>query len=335
MRYILVLFFLLSPHLLAKENAGISGFTETVFIVSDMQSTASMLTDVGGWHVISTPEVDKQLAKLWQLPATAKFHQMLLANKGEQRGYMRLIEIDGVKQQLIRPNTQSWDTGGIFDVNMRVKNIATKRDQLLAKGWFSATDPIQFNFGPYVVKEWIVKNADGVAFALIERIAPELTDWPNLKGFSRVFNSTQVVPDIEKSLPFYTDVLGFKTYLKHKGASKEQGPNVLGLPHNLTTEIGRSVYILHPDGVNEGSVELLQFHGASGRDLSINAAPPNIGIVTLRFPVEDLAALKQTFTKNNIDIVSETQLNLPPYGLVDILAIKTPDQTWIEFYQIK
>jgi hypothetical protein len=130
-------------------------------------------------------------------------------------------------------------------------------------------------------------------------------------------------------------VLGFQAYIEHRGASKKQGPNVLGLPFNLTTQIERSVYILHPDRKNEGSVEILQFHGVKGKDVRALASPPNIGIVTLRFPVDNLAALKEKLVKNNIEIVARQILSLPPYGIVDMLAIKTPDSTWLEFYQAR
>jgi len=333
MKYLLALLVLILSYTTNANDFKLDGFTETVFIVADAKAAVEFYTEVAGWEVRDKSPVDEQLKSLWHLPKKAQIQQILLANKGENKGFVRLIEIDGVEQQLIRSNTQSWDVGGIFDVNVRVLDMETKFKQLQTLGWTSATDPIQFTFGPFVVKEWIVKNAEGIAFAVIERVKPELEGWPNLKQFSRVFNSTQVVKDIDASLPFYTDILGFKTYLKHRGASKEAGSNVLGLPHNLTTEIERSVYILHPDGKNEGSVELLQFHGATGRDVSSLAKPPNIGIATLRFPVDNLNALEKKFRAHNIEVQARTKLDLPPYGLVDILAITTPDNTWLEFYQ--
>ena len=336
LRYLITLFCLVLAQTTAAEstaNFKLEGFTESVIIVKDAKPLKRMMTQVGGWHVVDQPKVDERLKTLWQLPDKAQIRQVLLANKGEARGYIRLIEIDNVEQAIIRSNTQSWDTGGIFDLNMRVIDLNKKHKELMNMGWFSTSDPVSFTFGPFEVNEWIVKNADGVAFALIERLKPTLEGWPNLKQFSRVFNSTQVVKDIEKSLPFYTDILGFETYLEHKGASKSAGPNVLGLPVDLTTQIERSVYILHPQGINEGSIELLQFHGAQGRDLSHLAKPPNIGIVTVRFPVDNLTALKRKLIENDIKIVSQSEMLLPPYGLVDMLAVQTPDNNWLEFYQ--
>lgn len=325
-----LLLFSLQTH---AQGFNIKGFTETVFIVSDIQKARQFYIDYAGWEVRSSAPVDPNLKQLWQLPEKAKITQVLLANKGEQRGYVRLIEIANVPQKVIRANTQSWDVGGIFDVNVRVADMVKKRQALQSAGWRGTSDPVSFTFGPYEVTEWITTGFDGISFAMIERIKPTLTGWPNVKHMSRVFNSTQVVNDIDTSLAFYRDVLGFQVYLEHKGASKEAGPNVLGLPYNLTTEIPRSVYILHPQKINEGSVELLQFHGAQGKNVSELASPPNLGIVTLRFPVDNLSALSKHLQQNNVKIVSRATLDLPPYEQVDMLAIRTPDLTWIEFYQ--
>ncbi|MBU3019187.1 VOC family protein [Paraglaciecola agarilytica] len=331
---IFIAFFFVFSWVSHAQDFTLKGFTEAVFIVSDINKSSQFYQDYAGWEVHSKAQVSIELRQLWQLPQQAKLQQVLLANKGENRGYVRLIQIDNVPQQVIRANTQSWDVGGIFDVNVRVADMASKRKQLQDAGWRGTSDPVSFTFGPYEVSEWITSGFDGVSFALIQRHKPVLEGWPNLKHFSRVFNSTQVVNDIDSSLAFYRDVLGFKVYLQHKGASKEAGPNVLGLPFNLTTKIPRSVYILHPQKRNEGSIELLQFHGAQGKNVSELASPPNLGIVTLRFPVDNLAALRAHLIENKVEIVSQTSLTLAPYGQVDILAIRTPDRTWIEFYQV-
>jgi catechol 2,3-dioxygenase-like lactoylglutathione lyase family enzyme len=195
---------------------------------------------------------------------------------------------------------------------------------------------VQFTFGPYVVKEWIVRGPDGLSFALIERVKPELEGWPHLKEFSRTFNSTQIVRSMPAALHFYQNVLGFKTYLEHRGASKSPGPNVLGLPHNLSTKIPREVYILHPKGTNEGSVELLSFDGATGRNLADLATPPNIGLLMLRFPVADADLFAEHLRQHKISWVSPVlEAQLPPYGTAKLVATRAPDGTWLEFYQTK
>jgi len=331
-RGLLILMLSLAPPGFANDFT-LKGFTETVFIVSDINKSSDFFIRHAGWEIRSTEPVPNELKTLWQLPDKVKFKQVLLANIGEDRGYVRLIQIDGIEQQPIRANTQSWDVGGIFDVNVRVKNLQQKQQQLQQAGWRGNSAPVSFTFGPFEVIEWITTGFDGITFAMIERLKPELEGWPNLTKMSRVFNSTQIVKDIDASLAFYRDILGFQVYLEHKGASDEAGPNVLGLPYNLTTEIARSVYILHPQKQNEGSVELLQFHGAQGKNVSALASPPNLGIVTLRFPVDNLVNLRAHLVQHNVEIVSQSRMRLPPYGDVELLAIRTPDNTWLEFYQ--
>ena len=318
----------------ASAEFRLGGFTETVFIVSDINRAQAFYEQVAGWEVRSDTAPDKSLKTLWKLDQQAVIKQRLMANKGENKGFVRLIEISGIEQQTIRMHSQAWDTGGIFDVNVRVLDMDKTYRALEPHGWSGDTPPLQFTFGPFEVKEWIVRGPDGVAFALIERLKPELEGWPNLKKFSRVFNSTQVVKDIQISHAFYRDVLGFQTYLEYRGASKGSGENVLGLPQNVAKKVERSVLILHPDKINEGSVELLQFHGADGRDVSHLASPPNLGVVTVRFPVDDLEGLKKQLNKHAVKIESETQMNLSPYGSVKVLAARSPDNTWLEFYQI-
>jgi len=333
MKILLWLILLICCRDLFAADFKIGGFTESVFIVADAEKSAQFYIDFAGWEVRHRENAGSELKKLWKLPDSVVIKQILIANKGESKGYIRLVQIDGIAQQQIRSNTQPWDTGGIFDMNVRVANMDEKYTQLQSAGWQSHSDPVGFTFGPFEVKEWIARGHDGVSFAFIERIKPTLEGWPNLKQISRVFNSTQIVKDIDFSLQFYQQVLGFQTYLQHRGASKEAGPNVLGLPFNLTTEIERSVFILHPDKKNEGSVELLQFHGASGRDVGHLAKPPNLGIVTLRFPTNNLDALERKLVDNDIEIISKQILQTYPYGRVKIMSILSPDNTWLEFYQ--
>jgi len=322
-----------SVEIAAQESKPFNGFQEVVLSVQEMETWKAFFTQTAGWELRHEGPVDPDLAKHWDLPDDVVITEALMANAGTQTGFVRLVSVTGVERQMIRSNDQSWDTGGIFNFNMRVKDMASAQKELEALGFQSATDPTEFTFGPFRVKEWIVRGPDGVRFALIERIEPVLEGWPNLKKFSRAFNSTQVVSDIESTLTFYRDLLGMEVYLENVGASAEEGPNVLGLPHNLTTQIPRTVYILHPDGVNEGSVEILSFDGATGRDFSSRAVPPNRGILGLRFPVNDWNKFLELLSEKEIPIVAgPAALELKPYGNVNIVAIQSPEGAWLEFF---
>ncbi len=316
------------------ESLVAAGYQEAVFSVSDAPAYRDFLGEVAGWTVLHEGPVDSAMIDAWGLPRGTAADAIVLGNPGTSRGFVRLIQFSGVEQQQIRSSAQSWDTGGWFDVNSRVLDMASKFGEFQAADWQATSDPVEFGFGPFTVKEWLVRGPDGIVFALIERVEPPLEGWPHLKQMSRLFNATQIVTDIDAAREFYIDKLGFSVYLDHEGPSREPGPNVLGLPHNLATEIPRSVTIVHPDGINDGSVELLKFDGAVGQDFSDRAVPPNLGILMLRFPVVDMSAFAEHVDELGLDVaVPVTTVRVEPYGEIDMIALRGPDGAWLEFYE--
>ena len=311
-----------------------AGYREAVFSVSDAAAWTDFFATAAGWEVLHDGPADDALLGAWELPEAAAAREIVVGNPGTERGFVRLIEFSGVGQRQIRSNAQSWDTGGFFDVNSRVLSMTDKFAELQRRDWQAASDPVRFTFGPFVVKEWLARGPDGIVFALIERIEPPLDGHPQLRDMGRLFNATQIVADIEAARDFYMNKLGFRTYLDHSGPSRAPGPNVLGLPHNLATAIPRHVSILSPDGDNEGSIELLQFDGATGADFSARAVPPNLGIVMLRFPVDDMTAFAEHVADEGVEVaMAPIELELPPYGRSTLMAIRGPGGVWLEFFE--
>ena len=311
------------------------GYQEAVFSVSDADQFADFFVGTGGWEILHEGPAPFSLLQAWRLPDAASAREIVVGNPGTERGFVRLVEIDGVEQQQIRSSAQPWDTGGWFDVNSRVLDMDEKFGEFQARNWQAVSDPVQFVFGPFVVKEWLVRGPDGIVFALIERVQPPLEGYPHLRKMSRLFNATQIVTDIEAAKRFYVEQLGFEIYLEHSGPSEAPGPNVLGLPHNLAAEIPRHVTIMHPDAVSEGSIEILEFDGLDGADFSDRAIPPNLGILMLRFPVSDIEAFADLATLEDLDVaMPPTRLRMRPYGDVTVMAIRGPDGVWLEFFEI-
>ncbi len=317
------------------ESLVAAGYQEAVFSVSDAMSYRDFFATVAGWEVVHEGEVDTALLAGWGLSEAVAAREVLMRNPGTGRGYVRLVEFDGVDRRQIRSNAQSWETGGWFDVNARVLDMDATFDRFQGQHWQAVSDPVEFSFGPFVVREWLARGPDGIVLALIERIAPPLEGWPELRQVSRFFNATQIVADIDAARGFYIDKLGFDVYLDHEGPSEVDGPNVLGLPHNLASSISRRVTIVHPHGNNEGSVELLQFDGANGRDFSALAKPPNLGILMLRFPVTDMGAFAKLVSGHELEIAMPlTEAKVAPYGSIEVLGLRGPGGVWLEFYQL-
>lgn len=329
MAILFTVFFLLPSLVLAKEPFSISGWHEVVVSVSSFEQYEMFFNEVAEWELTDKGELSRAQLDAWSQEKSVTGEYQLYQNPGTMRGFVRLVKFDGVEQALMRPDSQSWDTGGVFDINVRVKDIEAVAKKMRRLGWQARAPISEFEFGPYKVREWLAYNSDGLVIAMIERLEPQLQGWPALKSLSRSFNSTQIVADMEKGLWFFEEVLGFKRYLEHNAASEKEGPNVLGLPHNLTDDIAREVIILSPDGSNEGSIELLRFDGATGHDYSQRAAFPNLGIGLTRFPVNNIAGLEAHLKNRKVEW-------LFPLSRVDgtsVMIVRTPEGAAIEFYE--
>ncbi len=328
-----ILVFTLSSSAQDSEKISLSSWKEAVVTTQNPQPWLDLMIDYAGWKIVSDGQLDKGLAASWGAPKNASAREILLANPSTERGFLRLIHFTGFEQDWIRSDDRPWDTGGLFDVNIRVKDLLTAHKTLRALGWQGDSAPNQITFGPYEVIEWIARGPDGVRFAFIERLKPKLEGY-EFERLSRLFNSTQTVADMDRSLAYFRDVLGMQIQLEHNAASKEAGPNVLGLPHEITTEIPRTVYILNGDDSTEGKIELLSFNGATGSDFSAKAQPTNIGLSVLRFQVDDLTAVMTALEARGAQFLhAPIEVELAPYGKVTLTALRAPEGSYLEIYQ--
>ena len=68
--------------------------------------------------------------------------------------------------------------------------------------------------------------------------------------------------------------------------------------------------------------------------MSAHAVAPNLGILTLRFPVSDAKARAAGIAAKGGDIKTPPQkVTLPPYGDVTLFSVNTPDGVFLEFFQ--
>jgi catechol 2,3-dioxygenase-like lactoylglutathione lyase family enzyme len=312
----------------------IDAFQEAVVIVSDFSALTNLFCNHGGWVILHKGAVDPALLQAWQLDARTLAEECVLANPGIDSGHLRLIRFEGINQERMRSNDQSWDSGGIFDFNVRIASMDALYPQLQTLGWNGVSDPVAFQLGDSQVKEWLGISADRIRFAFIERVSPPLQGWEHMRPISQIFNSTQIVSDLDKASDFFSRILGFKTVIRAGNLNTEPGANVLGLPLNRAHSEKYELVILQPNGEMRGSVELLQYLDLCGRDFSQNNQPPNLGMLGLRFPVRHIDALQQHLIANHVTICMPLcDATIAPYGKCRLLAAKTPDGAWMEFIE--
>ncbi|MBC6428159.1 MAG: VOC family protein [Cellvibrionales bacterium] len=310
----------------------IGGFQEAVLHVSDLRHYQHFWQTIGGWRLLCAGSLEPQWQAIWGLNCGGR--QALLGNLGDSRGTVRLIQLDEIPALQIRSDAQAWEVGGILDLNIRVLDIARKHRQMQRRGWRGSSNPVRWQWGQTEIIEWLGHGPDGVSLALIERIVPPLDGFANLREFSCLINSTQIVTDLNVTRALFEEVLDFKVVRHSIGSQQQPGENVFGLPHSLIHALPHEVIVLHPAGIIDGSIELIGFKGLSGRDFSVRARPANLGIAALRFPVDDIGALEKRLKSHGTPIRhGPIRIPLIPYGEICMLAIQTPDGAWLEFYQ--
>ncbi|MDX2143499.1 MAG: hypothetical protein SFV19_09100 [Rhodospirillaceae bacterium] len=324
-------------------SAGVTGFQEAVISVADMDAALAVWRDVGAYEVICQGPAAAGAAAFWGVPANTRIDEVVLRKPGKTRGFIRLVKFHGLPQVQIRSSGMSWDTGGIFDLYMYVDELQPVFEKLRALGWQSYNDPVTYTLGPFTVAEVMMRGPNGEVLCLMQRDAPAydksqfgLVDGSK-KGFGWPFNAALVSADFAPGEKLFGEILGWKVHLSGDSKSQPPGDNPLGLPKNLAQTTSRkfAAYAPHPTDRN-GSIQVLANVGIDGRDFSARAKAPNLGILTLRVPIDDLAAFEKDFTAKGGQIADARRtLTLAPYGPVDILSVIAPNGARIEFFSQK
>lgn len=311
----------------------VSGFREAVLSVRDMTPWHALFCDTAGWQLAHRGAPDNSLLEFWRAKARHSAEESLLVNPGDSSGYLRIYQLNSAGQEEIRAATHSWDSGGIFDLNLRIHSTDAVYPLLLERSWQPVSAPVPWRFGSSEVTECLLRGPDAAVFAIIERRDPPLRGW-NFQTFSRVFNSSQVVGDMKAALDFY-QALGFQQVVSHSGPLPNLAGRVLGLSAQEAASEALQLRILHPQGEMDGSVELVEFTGKNGKDLSSRALPTNLGITALCFPVSNIREFASHLERQQISMQTPgiIETHIEPYGTVNLLAVQTPDGAWLEFFE--
>lgn len=310
------------------------GWQEAVVSVRAFAPTRDFMVQVAGYEVIGSGGLDRAWLEAWNLPESAAGEYELLASPGKTVGWVRLVRFDGVDQDLIRPGAQVWDQGGLFSLMVRAEDAAFVMDAAHARGWSVFNQPQIFDFGGLIIKNVVVRMPDAVNLAVYSRVEPPIEGWDDLEGFSYPFNTMAMVHDIEAERVFFEEGLGFSPFWAGDYIDPAEVDTNHGLPDNLSDDIPRRTAILHQRPGEDGRIELMQFVGLSGQDFSDRAQPPNLGILGVRLPVEDLDATLDRLSGIGFEAsAGPRQGRLDPYGAVRWAAVQSPSGIMIELFE--
>ena len=307
----------------------VEGWIEATAIVRDAEKQADFFTKIAGYERIFTGNVSPGVLQAWGLPQAVSGLEILLRESSESRGFVRLIQLSNVANQMEARSAGTFiDTGGIMGLNVRVKDIQKTFDNLQAAGWRPLSDPVSFSVENFSVAEAIFLGPDGLVIGLIERQKPALgPEWRMTPGkLSRPNNAFIITSDIQQTSEFYKSSLGWHAFLEDKvDEAAQSGMNIYGWPHELAKQVSRHVMWMHPQKTaetREGTIALIELDGVEGRDFSARTRPPNLGWTSLR-----------VFSGAEADTV-EKQSNpfqIFPYGCVTLAVTHDPDGTQLEY----
>ena len=131
-----------------------------------------------------------------------------------------------------------------------------------------------------------------------------------------------VVTDLEKSLQFYTQKLGFKVS-KHKDESGAFIDKILGLKNIVVTTVKMTLQ----DGQ---MIELLDF--TTHKEKAIKKHINNIGPTHLAFTVSRLDVIYLNFISDGIKFISKPEVS--PDGYAKVAFCCAPEGTFIELVEL-
>jgi catechol 2,3-dioxygenase-like lactoylglutathione lyase family enzyme len=317
-------------------NFTLNTYSEIIISVKNLDAVLPIYTEILGWEIVWRGKGDDYQIKFWDLPSNCETEEILLQFQKMPFGQIRLIQFKNIGQKLIRPAGQTWDTGGILDIDLRTSDLQKTYNELTELGWHAYSRPVTQTMGPFTVEEVLLKGHDEVVIAFVHRSVPPHPNPSNLVGItSNVYLSAMIVKNLEKATHFFVEQLGFISHNQISFKTEYPETTMFGLPHNLADKTNVKLNIIGPTDNRDGLLDLVELEGLMGEDFSANAIPPNRGILMYRFPVENVENYYKFVQNNGVVPVKKLQkVQLANIGKVNIFAVQSGDGVWIEFYEI-
>ena len=310
---------------------------EVVVSVHDLDRSARFFVDIGGYELKWRGALAGDAIAAWGLAGDVGGEAMLIGPPGYDSGLVRLVRFDGAgRREPMRPGARAWDTGCYFSLMLRMRGMQSIYDDAIRLGWWTET-PITFlEFGESRLNVVIYRGPDGIQVQGYERLSPALPEAiPAFERMSGPFNLMQMVRDRDAAYAFFTEVLGFETfYLGAPFTAETPTPTPLGIPVNLTTTIPYRAGIVYPKKGEFGRMEVIEIMGLDGNDYADRCHAPNLGILAVRFPVDDVGAAKSLIESRGWPAGDTRRLSVAPYGTVDAFDVRTPDGALVQFFEV-
>ncbi|MEM0984728.1 MAG: hypothetical protein AAGJ32_00630 [Pseudomonadota bacterium] len=318
----------------------VSAWQEALVSVTDLDRTARFFLEIGSYETVWRGPVSAGDLSQFGLPETASGEALLLRAPGSVDGYIRLVRFDGAgPKQPTRPGARAWDTGCFWSIMVRMKDMQSAYDDAIAMGWWTETQIAPLSFNGSELNIVVFKGPDGVQVQAYERLnRPTPEGYPPFARMGQPFNIMQMTRDRDAARRLMVDVLGFDTFWFGPPQTSD-GPTLmpLGIPQNLTPSVPYKAGIFSPPTqAISGRMEYIEIDGLEGFDLADRCKVPNLGTLSVSYPVDNVEEAQARITDRGWPIErGPYTVDRPPYGTLTAFVIKAPDGAEIEFYESK
>jgi hypothetical protein len=105
---------------------------------------------------------------------------------------------------------------------------------------------------------------------------------------------------------------------------------------NYSLKALRAAAALNPVPGETGRVEVMQITEFAGIAQGGMARAPNLGILSVRYPVRDLAGYTAALAKAGVTPVQQASaVRIKGLGTADMVAVADPDGNLTEFYHVR
>jgi catechol 2,3-dioxygenase-like lactoylglutathione lyase family enzyme len=298
-----------------------------VISVKDLNTSLKFYSDTLGFKKLADVElVGERIERLWGLRKRTRARVIVLGHAGARDGMVRLVQFTPRSARFVHQDAKLWDIG-IFYLHTLVDDIDRRYDELRARGYefFGPPTVWQVPEQNRTIKEALFRGPDGLIIDILHSEIGSTKPVEKQPKYSEITTSARVVKVIEKFLPFYRDMLGYRV-IKDQMPGNKQLDTVLHLPP------GSRIRVVHlASGSNTtGEIELVEFLNVKGRDLV--AKPTDIGPFMLSFCVKDVDELCELFRQKNVFVICPPMdIEIPPDGRTKVMTVQDPGGLMLEF----
>lgn len=249
--------------------------------VADMDEALGLWADLFGMEILERRiGGDVALASAWEIPAADIVDQALLRTPGVREGGLHLVRFRAPGEP-VRADAAPTDLVP-KSVDIAVRDIEARYDELRAAGYqFRSPVGRMVTQSGTVLYEVHMFGPDGLNLVLLE--VPDHPEPVSPKGYGVAPQLVAISPDNAREAQFLRGLLGIEQ-IAH---NRLRGPSIektVGLPPGAQLDIR----IMGDPKIDYGRLEIIQYEGATSRNLYPRAKPPARGLLSVTYFVPEL-----------------------------------------------